>query len=133
MIVLDASAAVDWLEGRSDSDVAVRVSRRMTTADSIHVPHLWLVEVTQALRRHVAAGLVSPDRGLRTLRVAERLPAVRHGHESLVERVWALRENLTAYDAIYVALAEVLDATLVTTDARLARSPGHAATIDLVD
>lgn len=105
----------------------------MAVSDSIHVPHLWLAEVTQVVRRHVAAGLLSPDRGLRTLRVAERLPAVRHEHEPLIERVWALRENLTAYDAVYVALAEVLGATLVTTDARLARSPGHAATIDLVD
>lgn len=105
----------------------------MTASDSIHVPHLWLVEVTQVVRRHVATGLLSPDRGLRTLRVAERLPAVRHEHEPIIERVWALRENLTAYDAVYVALAEVLGATLVTTDARLPRSPGHVAIIELVD
>lgn len=59
------------------------------------------------------------------------LRATRYGHQPLRRRVWALRKNLTAYDAAYVALAEFLDAPLLTSDARLARSAGHRARIEL--
>ena len=55
-----------------------------------------------------------------------------HSHEALIERVWELRRNATAYDAIYLALAEALDAPLLTLDRRLANSPGHRATVRLV-
>jgi predicted nucleic acid-binding protein len=129
VIVLDASATVDWLERRPG--IADRIDARLTSATSVHVPHLWFVEVAQVLRRHVLAGQLSADRGRRSLDVAERLAAIRHDHEPLSARIWALRTNLTAYDAAYVALAEVLDAPLLTSDAKLAGAPGHHAVIEL--
>lgn len=130
MIVLDASAAVDWLEWREP--VASQVEQRLLAADGVHVPHLWLVEVAQVLRRHVLAGALAADRGLAALRAADELAAARHPHEPLAERVWQLRANLSAYDAVYVALAEALGATLVTSDARLAGAPGTTATVDVL-
>jgi predicted nucleic acid-binding protein len=60
------------------------------------------------------------------------LPIRRHSHRLLLDRVWALRNNLSAYDAFYVALAEVLDAPLITRDGRLARTKGHKARIQHV-
>lgn len=130
MIVLDASAAIEWLEQRSE--LGPVVERRLLDADDIHVPHLWFVEVAQVLRRHVGLGQLSADRGSQLLELAGQLPAHRHPHEPLAPRIWALRDNLTAYDATYIALSEALDASLVTTDTALAAAPGHAATVDLV-
>ena len=87
----------------------------------LHVPHLADVEVAQALRRYVREGEL--DRSL---------DLERHGHEPLQARVWALRDNLTAYDAVYVALAEALDSRLLTCDGRLARAPGLSRRVELV-
>lgn len=131
MIVLDASAAIDWLLWRDP--VAQHVEARVRTASNIHVPHLWMVEVMQVLRRHVARGIVDEDRARAAGEIAVDVPTGRHPHEPLWPRVWQLRDNLTAYDAVYVALAEGLGATLVTTDWRLANAPGTTAAIDVVD
>ena len=130
MIVLDASAAIEWLEQRSP--LAAAVERRLLDADVIHVPYLWFIEVAQVLRRHVARGELAAERGSELLDLAGKLPAHRHPHEPLGPRIWALRENLTAYDATYIALAEALDARLVTTDGALAGAPGHNANVDLL-
>lgn len=131
MIVLDASATIEWLEQRSE--LAAAVEQRLLEADGIHVPHLWFVEVAQVLRRHVASGQLGAERGAQLLELAAQLPAHRHPHEPLAPRVWSLRANLTAYDAVYVALSEALDATLVTTDRAIAHTPVHGATVDLVE
>lgn len=130
MIVLDASAAIEWLlRGPHAGDVDRRL---LAENESVHVPHLWLVEVSQVLRRFVAHGSVRADRARMALGAATDLRAVRHPHEPLAPRVWGLRHNLTAYDATYVALAEALEAELVTSDERLAAAPGHNATIALL-
>ena len=100
--------------------------------EDIHVPHLLRVEVTQVIRRLVHAGDVSAERGGFALEDLVDLDAVRHAHEPLLPLVWDLRANLTAYDATYVALSLVLDAPLVTSDAKLARAPGLGAEIILV-
>lgn len=133
MIVLDASAAIEWL---LQTPKAAAVEERLfsTTAHwrAWHAPHLLDVEVAQVLRRHVAAGFVTAPRGREALEDLMALPLIRYPHDLLLPRIWELRENLTAYDAAYVALAEVLNATLVTGDRRLANAPGTRANIEIL-
>jgi predicted nucleic acid-binding protein len=108
------------------------VGRRLADVTTIHVPHLFSVEVAQALRRLTRAGVTSADRAAEALLDVAQLDAVRHEHEPFLARMWQLRENLTAYDAAYVPLAETLDAPLVTLDSRLASAPGHGADVELI-
>lgn len=130
MIVLDASAAVELLLGTSSGElVADRIAH---PAESLHVPHLLSVEVTQVMRRLVASGEVRPRRAVAALDDLSDLDAVRYSHEPFLPRMFALRSNLTAYDAAYVALAEVLDVSLVTFDRHLANAPGNVATVELL-
>lgn len=130
-MVLDASAVVALLL-RSSTGARV-VDRIRDPEDVIHVPHLMFVEVAQVLRRHVQAGVITADRGRRSVVYLGDLSAARHSHEPLLGRMWELRDNLTAYDAAYVALAESLEAPLVTLDAKLANAPGHQAQIELLE
>jgi predicted nucleic acid-binding protein len=90
------------------------------------------IEVAQVLRRFLRRGDINPERGRVALQNLADLPLVRYPHERLLPRVWELRNNLTAYDAVYVALAEVLDAPLLTRDRRIAAAPGIRARIELV-
>ena len=130
MIVVDASAMTEMvLMTRRGLLVNARLS---DPAIELHAPHLLAVEVAHALRGLNARGDVSPARGEMALRALSQLPIRRWDHEPLLPRVWQLRSAITAYDAIYVALAEVLDATVLTTDARLGRSSGHQARIEVV-
>lgn len=129
MIVLDASAVIELL---LDSEAGERIALRIEDPDeTLHAPHLVDLEVAQVLRRSERVGLVSSDRALQALLRLEELGIVRYAHESLLERIWELRANLTAYDAAYVALAEELDAPLVTHDAKLAAAPGHRARVEV--
>ena len=131
MIVLDASAMLELLlRTPGAAAIAARVFGR---GEGTHVPALLDVEVAQVLRRYVSRGDVAPARAKAALDLLIAFPMERHGHEPLLRRVWALRENLTAYDAVYVALAEALRAPLVTCDARLARAPGIRAVVELFD
>lgn len=98
---------------------------------SLHAPHLVEVEVTHVLRRLNFSGQLTDLRGLQALRDLKALGLRLHAHEPLLRRAWTLRSNLTAYDGVYVALAEALRAPLLTLDARLAGTRGHAATIEL--
>ena len=128
MIVLDASAVVDLLVAAApDAELAGRV---LADGD-LHAPHLVDVEVAQALRRLAAGGSLSADRATDALRDAALLPIVRYPHLALVERAWELRHTLGIYDGVYVALAEMLEVPLVTCDGRIARAPGHSATVEL--
>lgn len=130
MIVLDASVMVELLLG---TPTGVEVARRIDEGStSLHAPHLMGVEVAQVLRRYAAHGTISPDAAAAALDDVGALDVERYEHEPLLPRVWRLRENLTAYDAVYVALAEVLDAPLLTADRRIARAPGHGARVDVV-
>lgn len=122
MIVLDASAIVELL---LDTAAGRRVAILLEDpALAIHVPHLVDVEVASALRRLARDGSIDADEAEAALDDLRALDLQRHSHEPLLDRVWALRENLTAYDAIYIALAEALDGTLITFDAKLARHKG---------
>lgn len=130
MIVLDASAALELLlRGRAADAVAERVFR---AGESLHAPHLLDVEVAQVVRRYWLAGELSGERGREALQDLADLRIERYPHEPLLPRIWALRHNATAYDAAYLALAEALDAPLLTRDARLASVPGAAAVIEVV-
>jgi predicted nucleic acid-binding protein len=130
VIVLDASAAVELLVGTDYGDL---VSDRIADpAESLHVPHLLAVEVAQVVRRLVAAGDLRPGRAVDALDDLTDLDAERYPHEPFLTRMFALRANLTAYDAAYVALAETLDAPVVTFDRRLAGAPGNRATVELL-
>ena len=130
MIVLDASVAVEILLRAPGADaIEARVFDRRET---LHAPHLLDVEVAQVIRRYVSRGEMTADRGTQSLDLLAGFPVRRYSHQPLLPRIWHLRENLTAYDAAYVALAESLDGVLLTKDERLARSTGHTAAIELV-
>ena len=130
MIVLDASALVELLLGTTlGHAIGARIA---DPALGLHTPHLADVEVAQALRRYVREGELDPASAAAALGGLRSLDLARHAHEPLLDRVWALRENLTAYDAVYVALAEALDTALLTCDGRLARAPGMSGRVGLV-
>ena len=131
MIVLDASALLEFL---LQTPLGARVEARLfRDKDELHSPHLVDVEVTQGLRRLARMGEISTDRAAEAIADLAGLDLHRHAHLDLLTRAWKLRENITAYDAMYVALAEALDATVVTCDAPLAKAPGHRARIEVVD
>ncbi len=130
MIVLDASAAVAVLLN-TDQEVGDIRRRISQSGETLHVPHLFEVEVLQVLRRHNLGGILPSKRAQLALHRLRATRLVRYPHAPFWRRIWELRENLTAYDAAYISLAETLDAPLVTTDARLARASGHHATIEL--
>jgi predicted nucleic acid-binding protein len=129
MIVLDASAAVDWL---LQTPVGRRIEERLySRKESLHAPHLLDLEVTQVLRRLARQGIISGSRAEETVRDLFDLRIHRYPHFVLLTRIWQLRNNLSAYDAAYVVLAEELKATLVTRDKRLATAAGHRARVEV--
>ena len=128
MIVLDTSAAIAALAARPPiEDLVVRLQ----DDGDLHAPHLIDVEVIHALRRLIAARELTEDRAADVRSDFADLAIVRYAHHPLADRMWELRQNLTAYDAAFVALAEALRVTLVTCDGRLARAGGHQAKIEL--
>jgi predicted nucleic acid-binding protein len=129
LIVLDASAAVDYLLDIGASRLIA--SRIGTAGETLHAPHVLDLEVGQALRRLALRRILSPGRAEDALADYAGLRLRRYPHGYLLPRIWELRANLTVFDAAYVALAEVLESPLITADARLARSAGHEATIEL--
>lgn len=130
MIVLDASAAIEMLLGTAAGGLVAE--RLADPTESLHAPHLLDVEVAQVLRRTEATGVLTARRGRAALQDLADLDLHRYGHDLLLPRIWELRRNVTAYDAAYLALAEALDAPLLTCDTRLARAPGHRAQVALI-
>ncbi|HUG54466.1 MAG TPA: type II toxin-antitoxin system VapC family toxin [Vicinamibacteria bacterium] len=127
--MVDASALLEVLLRRPR---AARIERRLLGGrDSLYAPHLVDVEVAQVLRRFEAAGDLTAERGSEALEDLVGFPLHRYSHEVLLPRIWELRRNVTAYDAAYLALAEVLDAPLVTCDGRLRSAPGHRARVEV--
>lgn len=128
MIVLDASATLELLlKTARGQSIALRV---LDPDEELHAPCLLDIEVTQVLRRHVHLQQISADRAAEALAYFSNLPIQRHPHLILLGRVWQLRRNLTAYDAIYVALAEALKAPLVTCD-RALKSAGRGIIVEV--
>jgi predicted nucleic acid-binding protein len=105
--------------------------QRLAGAADIHAPYLIDVEVVQSLRRLSRLRQLSEERAETAVDAYRRLRVVHYPHVPLLDRIWELRANVSAYDAAYVALAEALDAPLLTCDARLANAPGHAARVEL--
>jgi len=131
VIVLDASAALELL---LDTPLGRRVGDRLALEGApFHAPHLLDVEVLHVTRRLQAAGTLRVSRATQLLEDLAALPLERYPHLPLLGRAWSLRSSLTAYDATYVALAEALDATLLTCDARLGRAHGHGADVEVLD
>lgn len=129
-VVLDACAVVEYLRW---SRIGREVANILETDDiGLHIPQLCLVEVVQAFRALTLRGLIPAQRARLAIADLADLPATRHPADPLLPRIWQLRGQLTAYDANYVALAEALDAQLITADLRLARSGGHDARILVV-
>lgn len=130
MIVVDASALLEVLL-RTPASPGL-TERLFAAGETLHAPHLLDVEVAQVLRRYRAGGALRRARAREALEDLSAFPIERYGHRSLLPRIWELRRNATAYDAAYLALAEALDASLVTRDAALARIPGIRAPVELV-
>ncbi len=129
MIVLDASAAIDWL---LQTSAGQRIEQRIYSArESLHAPHLLDVEIGQVLRRLVRENAVPARRADEAIEDLLDLRITRYPHNLLLPRIWQLRHNLSAYDAAYLALAEKLGAPLLTRDGRLASASGHAAKIEV--
>lgn len=127
--MLDASALLELL---LQTSLGRRVEARLFHAPhELHSPHLVDVEVAQALRRLVRMGEVSAGRAAEALSDLTALDLHRHAHVDFLPRAWTLRANITVYDAMYVALAEALDAPVVTCDAPLSRAPGLRAKVEL--
>lgn len=130
MIVIDASAVLELL---LQTDKGMRVSEQALSPEQrLHAPHLIDVEVTQTLRRLTHSKAMSIRRAEEALADFNSLGIERHGHQDLIPRLWQLRDALSAYDASYIALAEALDAPLLTCDGKLARAHGHHARVTTV-
>ena len=129
MIVLDASAAVDWL---LQTSAGLQIEKRIYSGnETLHSPHLLDLEVAQVLRRLVREGAISVRRGDEALRDLLALRVSRYPHFVFLPQIWQLRNSLSAYDAAYVVLAERLGASLVTRDARLSTAWGHVARVEV--
>ena len=130
MIVLDASAALEWF---LQTPAGLKIEQRIyARSQSIHAPHLLDLEVAQVLRKFVRDGTISALRAESALQDLADARLMRHPHRPFLPRIWQLRHNLTAYDAVYVALAELLSAPLLTRDHKLGGASGHQAKIEVV-
>jgi predicted nucleic acid-binding protein len=130
VIVVDASAL---LESLLRTGAAAAVDARLFAAgESLHAPHLIDVEVAEVLRGYAAAGDIDAGREREALEDLADLPLRRHPHDLLLPRAWELRDSLTVRDALYLAVAEALDAPLVTRDRRLSAATGHRARVELI-
>ena len=129
MIVLDASAAIDWLlQTAAGQQIENRIYSR---GESLHAPHLLDLEVAQVLRRLVREASLSAQRADQALQDLLSLRVARYPHFVFLPHIWRLRHNLSAHDAAYVVLAEKLGATLITRDARLASASPRGVTVEL--
>jgi len=129
MIVLDASAAIDWL---LQTAAGQRIEKRIySRGETLHAPHLIDLEVAQVLRRLVRQEVISSRRAEEAVGDLLDLRLARYPHFALLPRICQLRPNYSAYDAASIVLAENLGAPLVTWDTRLASASGHAAPIEL--
>lgn len=130
MLVVDTSAVLEALASNTPKPGLIE---RLAHDSDLHAPHLIDTEVLHALRRMTIAHTISDERAADARIDYAELTLLRYAHQPFSDRVWDLRHNLTAYDATFVALAEALDAPLITCDAHLAAAPGHHARIELFD
>jgi predicted nucleic acid-binding protein len=129
LIVSDASVLVAAL---ADDGAAGDSCRARLAPERIAAPHLVDLEVASGLRRLLAAGYIDARRAAFAIRELQAIDIRRFSHRRFLERVWELHHNVTPYDAAYVALAEALDARLVTADRRLKRARGPRCEIEVL-
>ncbi|MGH2903927.1 MAG: type II toxin-antitoxin system VapC family toxin [Solirubrobacteraceae bacterium] len=131
MIVVDASVLAPAFA--YDNPVAKRARVRLEDQETLFAPEIIDLEVAAAWRGALRARRLNDDRAQQALADLAALRLFRAPHQPLTARVWELRHNFTTYDAAYVALAETLEATLLTSDGRLARAPGLRCAIELIE
>jgi predicted nucleic acid-binding protein len=129
MLIVDASCLYEVL---ADTERSERVRDRLAADRDHGAPHVVDVEVLSIVRRDRMLGRLDATAASQAVEDLRDWPGERFGHRGLLERAWELRENVRAGDAVYVALAEALDATLVTLDARLGRAPGLRCDIEVL-
>jgi predicted nucleic acid-binding protein len=129
VIAVDASVMVELL---ANTTANTRLAIRMRRSEPLHAPHLLDLEVANVLRRYGAAGVLTPERARDALADYRDLRIERHSHLPYLERIWELRHNFTAYDAVYLALADALGTVLLTRDAALARAPLRWGRVEVV-
>ncbi|WP_017936018.1 type II toxin-antitoxin system VapC family toxin [Nocardioides sp. Iso805N] len=129
MLVVDTSA---MLKALADQDFTARRLRRLFRDEQLAVPEVHDLEMVSAVAGNLRGGNLDPAAAETALAHHAALRLRRHSHRPLLSRIWELRDNLSPYDASYVALAERLDARLITSDARLARAPGVRCPIEVV-
>ena len=125
MIVADSSVLIESLLGSSDA-------RSLLASEQIQVVSHTDIEVASSLRRRVQLGWLTPDDGWLLLDTYRWMAVTRHSSFAMFDRIWELRDNVSAYDAAYVALAEIIECPLVTADARLSRAPGIRCAVTVV-
>lgn len=130
MIVIDASVVFESLLGVERKAVAARAA--VAAAPALHAPHLVDIEVASSIRRAVRSGTVGGPAAIAALTALGAMAVERYPHGPFLPRIHQLRHSITSYDAAYIALAEALDAELVTCDAKLAGANGHRARIRLI-
>jgi len=127
LIVPDASVLLELL---LNTALAPGIRQRLFADNgTIHIPHLTDVDVLQVLRRYIRTRVLTPARAGLAIQDYTDMPLNRYAHQVLLERVWTLRHNFTAYDAVYLALAGALDAPLATCDRALASLSGSGAKV----
>jgi predicted nucleic acid-binding protein len=131
MIVLDSSVLLPALVDRQVGNGAL-IRELLRRDDEIHAPHLLDLEILQALRRLVWRREVTVEHAVAALEDFVDFPMERYPHSVFIDRIWELRDNITAYDAAYIALAEALGATLLTADKRLAAANGIGCDVEVV-
>jgi predicted nucleic acid-binding protein len=129
VIVVDASVLVPAL---AEDGPAGAAARQRLRGDHLMAPELVELEVVSALRRQVSAGRIEPPRADTAVRLLRGLVIRTASHYSLIDRIWELRHTVSPYDGAYVALAELMNLTLVTADARLARAPGIGCKVEVL-
>jgi predicted nucleic acid-binding protein len=130
LIVIDASALLEILLRTDRADRLME--RAFSGSEQMHAPQLLDIEITQVLRRLVRQREITAPRAEQVLEDLSDLLIERHDHQELIQRIWQLRDSLSAYDGAYVALAEALAAPLLTCDGKLAGAHGHRAKIELI-
>jgi predicted nucleic acid-binding protein len=130
MTVVDASAVVELLLRTPVGETCRQ--RLLGVGEDLCAPYLLDVEVAQVLRRFLRQGEITAERGSEALADLADLALTRYPHAPLLERAWELRDSVSMYDAVYLVLAEALEAPLVTCDARIARAAGHRARVQVL-
>jgi predicted nucleic acid-binding protein len=129
MIVVDASCLYEVLTGARYADV---VREEMARDEEFAAPHLIDAEVLSVIRRDHLLGRLDRTAAHQAVEDLRNWPGERWGHKGLMDRAWELRDTIRSWDALYVALAEALESTLITLDSRLGRAHGLACRVTVI-